>query len=325
MKTLLDVTKIGNMPMKNRFVRAAVADKTIDGSISSDVVDLYRALARGGVGTVVTGYTLVDGSEKILSIVASYKEEFLDGHRRLVDAVHEHGVNVILQLVYVGSYTAPKDVSGVVTLAPSAVANLITRTLAREAGVDELRAIQQKFAQAALFAIEAGYDGVEIHAAHGFLLSQFMTPYYNRRTDLYGGSVENRSRMTLETYDAVRGAVGKDFPIWVKINSTDGIDEGLTPEDCLHLCKKLTEHGVDAIEVSGKWFTMPVEAHAYFADAAKRVAKENQVAVILTGGNRDFKEMTRLLNDSEIGYFGIARPFMNEPNLIDRFRKEMKT
>jgi 2,4-dienoyl-CoA reductase-like NADH-dependent reductase (Old Yellow Enzyme family) len=211
-----------------------------------------------------------------------------------------------------------------VALAPSAVSHLITRTLAREAAVDELKAIQQKFAKAALRAKEAGYDGVEIHAAHGFLLSQFMTPYYNRRSDAYGGTVENRSRMLLETYDAIRGTVGKDFPIWAKVNSTDGIDGGLTLDDCRYLCGKLTEHGVDAIEVSGKWFPMPEEARAYFKDAARIVAGENNVPVILTGGNRSCGDMTRLLNETSIAYFGIARPFVNEPNLIHRFRKEME-
>ena len=323
MKTLFDATKIGSMFLKNRFIRAAIADKTVDGSIGGDVVDLYRALASGGVGTIVTGYTLVSEAEKMLPITAFYSDVFVDEHRKLADAVHEHKANLVLQLVYVGSYVVAKDVSGLVTLAPSAVANLVSGTLAREASVAELKAIQENFAQAALRAKSAGYDGVEIHAAHGFFLSQFMTPHYNRRADLYGGAVENRSRMTLETCDAIRGAVGEDFPIWVKINSTDGIQGGLTLEDCLYLCRKLTEHGVHAIEVSGKWFSMPVTARAHFEDAARKIAKENAVAVILTGGNRSCEEMTRLLNDSDIGYFGMARPFMNEPDLVDRFRKEM--
>lgn len=323
MKTLFDATKIGSMFLKNRFIRAAIADKTVDGSIDGDVVDLYRALASGGVGTIVTGYTLVSESEKMLPIAALYSDVFVDGHRKLVDAVHEHEVNLVLQLVYAGSYVVARDVSGVVTLAPSAVANLISGTLAREASVPELKAIQEDFARAALRAKKAGYDGVQIHAAHGFFLSQFMTPHYNRRTDLYGGVVENRSRMTLETYDSIRSAVGGDFPIFVKINSTDGVEGGLSLEDCLHLCKKLTEHGAEAIEVSGKWFSLPPAARAYFEDAGRKIAKENAVAVILTGGNRSCEEMTRLLNDSDIGYFGIARPFMNEPDLIHRFRKEM--
>ena len=131
--------------------------------------------------------------------------------------------------------------------------------------------------------------------------------------------------MTLETYAAVRGAVGKDFPVWVKINSTDGIQGGLTKEDCLYLCKKLAEAGVEAIEVSGKWFGMPTDVGAYFEDAATAVGNsiENSAAVILTGGNRNPLEMTRILNETNIGYFGIARPFANEPDLIRRFRKEM--
>ena len=310
--------------MKNRFIRSAIADKTQDGSISGEIVELYRTLAQGGVGAIVTGYTLVDEGEKMLPVRALYNDKFLDGHRKLTGAAHEQGAPIIAQLAYVGSYATVKDIGGRLALAPSTVSHLITRVLAKEASVDELKTIQGNFVKAALRAKEAGYDGVEIHAAHGLLFSQFMTPYYNRRSDKYGGTAENRSRMLLETYDAVRGAVGKDFPIWAKINSTDGIDEGLSLEDCRYLCKELTQHGVDAIEVSGKWFSMPSEARAYFKDAAKTIAEENDVAVILTGGHRDCKEMTDLLNDTRIGYFGIARPFINEPHLIERFRKELE-
>ncbi|MDR1378624.1 MAG: NADH:flavin oxidoreductase [Synergistaceae bacterium] len=321
MKTLFDATKIGNMVLKNRFVRAAVADKTADGSISEEMIELYRKLAKGGVGSIITGYTLVDVAERALPVVALYNDVFIDRHRKLTKAAHEGGANILAQLVYIGSYTS-SHTGGLVALAPSAVANLMTGTVAREANAEELKEIQKKFAQAALRAREAGYDGVELHAAHGFLLSQFMTPHYNQRTDAYGGSDANRSRMTLETYESVRGAVEERFPIWVKINSTDGIENGLTQKDCLYLCKKLTERGVDAIEVSGKWFGRPTDAGAYFEDAAAAIAKENSVPVVLTGGNRDPLEMTRVLNKTDIGYFGIARPLVSEPNLIERFQKD---
>ena len=180
---------------------------------------------------------------------------------------------------------------------------------------DEIKAVQEKFAQAAVRAKKAGFDGIEIHAAHGFLLSQFITPYYNRRSDIYGGAIENRARMTLETYSAIREAVGKEYPVWVKLNCIDGFEGGLTLEDFLYVCRALTKLGVDAIEVSGNWMARSKEKEAYFKNEAAIAAEENQVAVILTGGNRDYGQMEQLLNTTRIGYFGMSRPFISEPDL----------
>jgi 2,4-dienoyl-CoA reductase-like NADH-dependent reductase (Old Yellow Enzyme family) len=160
---------------------------------------------------------------------------------------------------------------------------------------------------------------VEIHAAHWFFLSQFLTPYYNRRTDQYGGSIENRARMLVETYDVIREAVGANFPVWVKINVNDGFDMGVSLEDCLYVGRELSKRGVDAIEVSGDWMERPENAGPFFRNEAEALAAETGVAIILTGGNRDFQNMTEILNNTDIAYFGLARPLMKEPNLINHF------
>jgi 2,4-dienoyl-CoA reductase-like NADH-dependent reductase (Old Yellow Enzyme family) len=317
-RTLFDATMLNGMSLKNRFIRAAVGENTADGSVNEHIIGVYRRLSGGGAGTLITGFTLVDEAERLYPIFALYGDAFIDGHKKLTALVHESGVNIISQLVYVGSL-AIGDRHGDVLLAPSAVAHLKSGVTPREASIEEIKAIQRKFADAALRAKEAGYDGVEIHAAHGFFLSQFLTPYYNRREDQYGGPAENRARMLMETYEAIREAVGARFPVLVKINVCDGFDMGVSLEGCLYAGRELSRRGMDAIEISGDWMGRPEGSGPFFKKEAEVMAAETGAPVILTGGNRDCADMTEILNSTGIAYFGLARPLMKEPDLINRF------
>ncbi|WP_238918946.1 NADH:flavin oxidoreductase [Clostridium sp. YIM B02555] len=321
MKKLLDTTKMGNMTLKNRFISAAIGDFTGEGLINERIIEKYETLAKGGVGTIITGFTLVDEAEKSFPILSIYEDSFIENFKKLTDKIHSHGANFISQLVYIGSYVMG-DVGDREILGPSAVANPNTNVIPKEMNISEIKAVQQKFAEAALRAKKSGFDGIEIHAAHGFLLNQFITPYYNRRNDIYGGSIENRVRMLLETYSAIREAVGPEYPIWVKVNSIEGFEGGLTLEDCLYTCKELTKLGVNAIEVSGNFMSLSSNKGIYFKEEAAAIAKENNVAVIVTGGNRNFEEMEKLLSSTRIEYFGMARPFISEPDLINKYEKE---
>ncbi|MDR2842450.1 MAG: NADH:flavin oxidoreductase [Spirochaetaceae bacterium] len=323
MKTLFDTSQLGKMTLKNRFVRAAVHEKLSDGRINDTVMDSYKKLAEGGVGTIITGFALVDEAEKAFPLMAIYDDSFLNDHTKLVKIAHEHNTNIILQIVYVGSYIMG-DPTAMTILAPSAVENLNTKIMPCEISVEQIKNIQSKFADAALRAKKAGYDGIEIHAAHGFLLSQFMTPYYNHRQDMYGGSVQNRSRMTLETVEAIQKSAGNDFPVWIKINVDDGFENGISFDDVLYLCKALTQKGISAIEISGAFSKFSNDSSSFFKKEAEQIAMENNTAVILTGGNKDIKEMTQILNNTQIKYFGMARALMKEPDLIKRFAKECK-
>ena len=322
MKSLFDRTKIGTLPMRNRFIRAAVSDTTFDGFVDETMITKYAAIAAGGVAAIVTGMTLVDGEEVMFPVVALCSDSFTPGHRKLAEAVHKYDVRLIAQLAYIGSYTTVGDNAWIVALAPSSVPNIVTGTPAREMRLGEIKLIQKRFADAAARAREAGYDGVEIHGAHGLMLSQFLTPHYNRRTDEYGGSIENRSRMILETYTQIRSATGYDFPIWVKLNCDDGVENGITREDFLYVCKLLSNAGVDAIEVSGNWTPHIFKTGPYFRAAAAAAAAGNNVPTIITGGNRQVSTMHEMLNVTRIEFFGIARPFGREPGIIDRFKRE---
>ena len=321
MKELLDTTNIRSLTLKNRFIRAAVADYTPAGHLDNGVLGKYENLAKGGAGTIITGFALVDAEEKAFPIMSMYDDAFVDEYSLLTSRVHRHQTNVVMQLVVTGSY-AMGDVTGRTVLGPSAVANLNTGIVPKEMTGDEIKAIQEKFAQAAVRAQKAGFDGVEIHAAHGFLLNQFITPYYNNRKDSYGGPIENRARMVLETCAAIRKDVGPDYPVWVKLNSTDGIEQGLTLDDCLYVSKELARLGVDAIEVSGNWIAASSKKEIYFKAEAAKIAEACRIAVIVTGGNRNYREMEELLNSTGVGYFGMARPFIAEPGLVNRFREE---
>jgi 2,4-dienoyl-CoA reductase-like NADH-dependent reductase (Old Yellow Enzyme family) len=322
-KSLFDETVIGNLKLKNRFIRASVRDNVWNEVISDTVMNTYENLAKGGVGTILTGYSLVDRAEKDMKILPMYDDKFIGRYKELTEMVHRHGANILMQLVYVGSNFTQggehRDMMGA-----SAVKDLNTGFIPREMTLDDIEELKKKFAAAAVRAKKAGFDGVEIHASHGYLLHQFATAYYNRRTDQYGGSRENRYRLTIEVYESIREAVGKDFPIWIKVQSQDNFEQGVTNEDCLYLCEQLAQRGIDAIEISGNFWDFKQNT-AFFAKAASMIADKVSVPIIVTGGNREYKEMEKMINETKIEYVGMARPLISNPNLINQFHKEFMT
>ena len=325
MRTLFEQSQIGGLNMKNRFVRAAIGDQAEGGAFAGAALDNYRKLAEGGVGAIITGFILVDEREAALPVPGLYDDCFIAGHKELTDTVHASDIPVLAQLAYAGAIMAPQEgAGGLRILGPSSVANQRTGVVPKEMTNEEIRSIQQGFAQAAVRAKEAGYDGVEIHGAHNFLLSQFVTPHYNRRTDEYGGTIENRARMLLETYRTVREAVGVDFPVWVKVNSDDFMENGVSKDDCFFICRQLAAEGADAVEISGNWSAVMGQPGILFLDAAARIAAAADISVILTGGCRDCKELEEILQSTQIEAFGMARPFMKEPEIIGRLQDEWK-
>jgi 2,4-dienoyl-CoA reductase-like NADH-dependent reductase (Old Yellow Enzyme family) len=174
---------------------------------------------------------------------------------------------------------------------------------------------------------------VQLHGAHGYFLSQWLSPYHNRREDEYGGIIENRARISLETYDEVRRRCGNDFLVMIKLNSQDFVPDGATFDDCRFVCRELARRGIDAIEISGgvlasdadlRWARPRLSAHndeAYFATSAAQIAEEIEVPVILVGGLKSIEVLERLLAETRIGYFSLSRPLMTEPNLVQRWQQ----
>ena len=321
LKSLFDTTSIAGVEMRNRFIRASVGDVSADNKVNDEMIERYVALAKGGVGTILTGFTLVDGAERGAGIMGMYDDSMIAGNRQLADSVHANGANILMQLVYLGSNYQSKEPRTTPVLSASSMTNPSTGVTSQAMTKEEIKAVVKKFAEAAVRAKKAGFDGVEIHGCHGYLLNQFASPNQNKRTDEYGGSVENRYRLTIEVYEAIREAVGDDFPVWIKLMSQDGQENGVTNEDCMYLVEQLATRGIDAFEVSGNFWDFKGNK-AYFEPFAAKVAKATSIPTIVTGGNRDFEEMTRMINETEIGYVGMARPLIEDPELINQLRDE---
>jgi len=333
MKTVWDQTRIKGMELKNRFVRAALWMKMAeaDGHINEDLISVYEDLAKGDVGLILTGYATISKDEQPNPrMMGIYDDSFIEEYKEMTDRVHKHGSKIALQIVLGGSQNHHPDRDAMKILGPSAVENRVTKVRPKEASIEELGMVADMFADAALRVKKAGFDAVQLHGAHGYFLSQFLTPYYNRRKDQYGGSLENRSRILVQVVEAVRKAVGQDYPVMMKVNYDDFMDpgQGLELEESIEVFKILDRAGVDVFEVSavnessGKGlapaFTrcLKKEKQSYFRDATKQIADAVDAKVILMGGNRNIEVMESVLNESSIEYVSMARPLLSEPNLI---------
>lgn len=328
MKSLFDQTQLAGMTLKNRFIRSATYDGYADekGHMTEALFQVYENLAKGGVGAIITGLIYVsDWEAPYPGQMGIYDDSFIEDYKPLTEMCHRYSARIIAQLAWVGSQTP--DPKGTVMWGPSAVADF--RNIPQEMTAQDIFFVQQAFAEAALRAKQAGFDGVQLHVAHGYLLSKFLTPYYNRRNDEYGGTIENRARIVFETYQAVRDKVGPDYPVLIKINCDDFMDQGFTFAECKYVCRKLAELCVDAIEISGgirasrpgegTIRTITARQESYFRSYAAEVAQEMKLPVILVGGNRDFDSLSELLNQTGIEYFSMSRPLIYESDLINRW------
>jgi 2,4-dienoyl-CoA reductase-like NADH-dependent reductase (Old Yellow Enzyme family) len=336
MKSLFDQTLFAGMTLKNRFIRSATYDGLADesGHLTPELLKAYENLAKSGVGTIITGTAFISDYDIHWQFEMGISDDsFIEEYQKLTELVHQYGTRIIIQAVFAGSQTFPKDSSKIIPWGPSRMEDLSTKLMPKEMTKEEIRIVETAFANAALRAKKAGLDGIQIHAAHAYLLSKFLTPYYNRRTDEYGGVIENRARIIFETYQAMRDKVGTEFPILIKINCDDFVDQGMTFAESKVVCKKLAEAGIDAIEISGgssvarktnqsaSRFNITPAQESYFKTYAAEIAAENHIPIILVGGNRDVEAMTDILNNTSIEYFALCRPLLREPNLIDRWQK----
>lgn len=338
MTTLFDKTNLLNMYLKNRFFRSATWEAMADskGHLTNRLYDVYENLAKGGVGTIITGYAFVTEDEQPNpGMMGIYDDSFIEEYKEFTDRIHSSDTNIILQIAYGGSRTN-FNVGKRTILGPSAVAQSQHGVIPKEATKAEIEELIRSFADASVRAKKAGFDGVQFHAAHGYLYSQFLSPYYNKRADEYGGSIENRARIIFETLAAVREKVGSDFPVLIKINSSDFTENGFSFEDCKYVCKRLEELGIDGIEISGYVGPRPedknlnnnmlktLETESYYWKYAAKIAEEVKVPIISVGGNRSLELMTKILKNTNIKYFSLSRPLLREPDLINRWAGEDK-
>jgi 2,4-dienoyl-CoA reductase-like NADH-dependent reductase (Old Yellow Enzyme family) len=333
MKSLFNQTQFANLKLKNRAFRSATVDGMADeeGRTTKALFEVYEKLAKGEIGTIITGMAYVtDLEQPSPGQMGIYNDSFIGDYKKLTGIIHQYDANIILQLAALGSQTLVNKREEKVMWGPSAVEDIGYKTTPQEMTLENIRFIQTAFADAAYRAKEAGFDGIQMHAAHGYMLSKFLTPYYNRRTDVYGGIIENRARMIIETYQAIRAKVGNEYPILIKINAEDFLEQGMTFEECKYVCKKLSQLGIDGIEISGGTFSsrpnegparkMAKGQESYFKDYAAEIAQDINAPVIVVGGHRTLETLDKLLNETPIQYIAFCRPLICESNLIERWQ-----
>ena len=328
------ITLPNGTTIKNRFFKSAMSEGmgTRDFQPKKNIATLYKRWAEGGTGLIITGNIMVDpkGTAEPGNIVFD-KNSNMEILKEWAKQGQQHGAKVMVQLNHPGKQ-APKTVSKQ-TVAPSAVplGNGLNKLFStpRALTTSEVEELVQKFVTSAKVAKEAGFSGVQIHAAHGYLVSQFLSPHDNRRTDKYGGSLENRMRFLKEIYLGMREELGKDFPIGIKINSTDFKEDGLTEEDSLETIVELANLGLDFVEISGGTYERPAMMGAtstssnkvFFAEYSKKLKQKVDIPVIVTGGIRSINAMNTLLNDNTTDFIGIARPLTIDPNIPNKIKQ----
>jgi 2,4-dienoyl-CoA reductase-like NADH-dependent reductase (Old Yellow Enzyme family) len=335
MKTLYDKVNIGNLELPNRFVRSATWEGMCDefGRPTPKLVDLYRELAAGGVGLIITGYTVVHPrGRQMTGAIGACRDVQIPILGTLTGGVHEAGGKIMAQLFHAGAQTSLRTI-GESPLGPSAVESPFYSGTPRAMTVHEIVEVVEAFGQAARRAREAGFDGVQIHGAHGYLINQFLSPLTNRREDGYGGSVENRFRFLEEVFGSIRSQVGPDYPVIIKLSGSDNLDGGLEIDAAVYVARRLDELGIDAIEVSagtaGSGDGVPVrkkinseEREAYNAEFARRIRPEVDVPVLLVGGLRTFSVIQTLLDEGVADLFSLSRPLIREPDLVNIWKTD---
>ena len=326
---LFKKTKIGNMKVKNSFIKSATWEKraTESGHMTEYLYNHYVELAKGGVGTIILSYAHVLSHEKPNpNMLGIYDDSSIEEYTKLTELVHNEGTKILTQLVYGGNMTTYK-VEGRDILSPSGIAIREDRPKGRPFNKEDVEELIKGFTDAAIRAKKANFDGVQIHCAHGYFFSQVISPVYNQREDEYG---KNKGLLIYKVYEAMRAAVGEEYPIWIKINAKDFLPNGSEVEDTIKICKKLEKMGIDAIEVSGghgiiadKTFArkkiFKTEDEGIFEKETIEISRALSIPVVMVGGLRSLDYINKIKETSDIRFFSLARPLIAERNLINQW------
>jgi len=364
MKKVFERSVIGSIELKNRILRSATHEGMGDqyGKPLKELYDLYEKLAKGGAGAIITGYVGIKQNGKTVFNMRMFdKDEYVADYKPFNLKLKNYNTPVILQLVHGGSQTSSK-ITGGVLLSASPTKNYLGER-SKEASESEIEDIIDCFVKSIERAKEAEFTGVQVHAAHGYLLSEFLSPFLNKRKDRWGGNVENRFRILKEILQRSREKVGH-FPIWVKISAFDENRNRRELEEMIEGCQMLQESGCDAIEVScGYGFKgfdtirvpkIPVDAmlallpnfknyssfkksvfkivvpllikkykpiHNYNVKSAERIKKNVNIPVIVVGGIRKLEDIKNIIENTEIDFVSMCRPFIIEPNIVNKFQE----
>jgi 2,4-dienoyl-CoA reductase-like NADH-dependent reductase (Old Yellow Enzyme family) len=341
---LFQEVAVGSAVFRNRLIRAGTSESMADpdnGTMTPALLDLYERLAAAGVGGIITGHLYVHPRGRYArGQTGIHDSAVLAGLAALTGRVHRHGGVIFAQLAHAGSQTR---VPGNLPLAPSPVPNPLTGSEVDGASSREISAVVEAFAAAAHRAVKAGFDGVHIHGANGYLISEFSSPLTNQRSDEWGGSAEARDRFAYEIVKAVRAAVPFGFPVTMKVGLVDALPGGLGLDESIRRSEMLVEAGLDAIEVSCGLMSAPTDSamtyvavgpkraasdllfhrlagsprpEAYFRPWAQILRARVDTKVILVGGIRTTATMREVVASGDADLVAMARPLIREPDLV---------
>lgn len=331
MTYLLQPLKVRSMTLANRLVMPpmATAKAGPDGKVSQALLDYYAEKSRGGyVSLVIIEHSYISPEGKASENQLSVSDDaMVPGLRKLAEVIHRNGSRAAMQINHAGS-AGLKEVTGTTPLAPSATANPRRGDMPREMSRQEIGDIVNAFKDAGRRVQEAGFDAVEIHSAHGYLLNQFLSPLTNKRTDEYGGDIGNRIRIHLQAIEAVRSAVGPDFPVQVRLGASDFIEGGTTIEDSKIAARAFEKAGVDMIHISGGFvgYTPPgLTGQGYFAPLSEAIKSVVSIPVILTGGITEGEAAEKLLVEKKADLIGVGRAILLDSAWAERAIKALRS
>jgi len=326
MSYLLKPLKTKKMELTNRLVMPpmATAKSQGDGKVSEEILDYYREKSEGGyISLIIIEHSFINQQGKASNGQLSiYQDSDIEGLKKLAKVIQGNGSKAVMQINHAGG-AATREVTGMPPVGPSATENprFKDREIPQELSKEDIKVIIKDFAEAARRTKEAGFDGVEIHSAHGYLLNQFFSPLSNKRTDEYGGDVNSRIRIHLEVIKAVKEAVGEDFPILLRLGAADYIEGGTVVEDSIMPAKAFEKAGIDIIDISGGFlgYVMPnATEQGYFSPLTEAIKKEVSIPVILTGGVVDAEAAEKLLAEDKADLIGVGRAIFKDSTWAKR-------
>lgn len=318
MAHLLNPLQIGPIQLSNRLVMPPMTTSKAlpSGEVSQEILDYYADKSEGGyISLIIIEHSFVQLNGKASAQQLSIADDSMISRlRELATIIQNNGSKVMMQINHAGS-AASHEIISTTPVAPSAIANPRKGSIPRELTRQELTELIDAFHHAARRTKEAGFDGVEIHSAHGYLLNQFFSPLTNYRTDEYGGNVHNRIRIHLEIIEAVRAAVGNDFPILLRLGASDYREGGTTIDDSLVAAREFEKAGIDVLDISGGFsgYQVPgISGQGYFAPLSEAIKNVVSIPVILTGGVTEPQVAERLLAEGKADLIGVGRAILND-------------
>jgi 2,4-dienoyl-CoA reductase-like NADH-dependent reductase (Old Yellow Enzyme family) len=337
MSILFEPVKIKGMELRNRFVRSATLDGCADreGNVTDEQIELFSKLACGGAGLIISGIAYVHPSGQISPNQNSIAtDSVIKGFKNLTKTVHNSGAKIALQLFHAGREARFVKSKNIIPWAPSLLEKDKYFNGEHFAiNQNDIWEVVKAFGDSSRRAREAGFDAVQIHGAHAYLLSQFLSPHTNRRNDFWGGKLKNRLRLHHEIYRDIRKNVGYDYPMFLKIGVEDGFKGGLNFKEGKQAAKCLAELGFDALEISqglrGKKYKeteyrsqiKKPEDEAYFRRWCIEIKKEVKRPIMMVGGIRSFQVAEEIIDKKEADLISLCRPFIREPDIINRWKR----